>query len=183
PPSPRSHPVQLASWWRLPLHGLTEDRPAPARRMAVAVFEPWRKPAVRIRPDAGVEDSRTTYPNVNDVQHTFGVSWDQLVELEPLLETLLERVKLAGPGSRTFTDVDRSFGPLRNELAALIGFAGKHHRHPVLGSVGAYEVAYWTLYDAVVRLLSGRAASAQEAAAKQRDGTVPGRCPSELASA
>jgi hypothetical protein len=120
---------------------------------------------------------------VNDVQRTFGVSWDQLVELEPLLETLLERVGLAGPCGRTFTDVDRVFGPLRNELAALIGFAGKHHRHPVLGSVGAYEVAYWKLYDAVVRLLSGRAAGAQEAAAKQRGGAVPGLCPSVLASA
>jgi hypothetical protein len=151
--------------------------------MAVEVLESWRKPGVRIRPDVAVEESQTTYPNVNDVQRTFGISWSHLVELEPLLETLLERVRLAGPGRRTITDVDRVFGPLRNELDALIGFAGKHHRHPVLRSVGAYEVAYWTLYDAVVRLLSGRAASAQEAAAKQRGGTIPGHCPSELASA
>jgi hypothetical protein len=105
------------------------------------------------------------HPNVSDVQSTFGVSWGQLVELEPQLETLLGRALLAGPGSRTFADVDRVFGPLRNELAALIGFAGKHRRHPILGSAGAYEVAYWTLYDAAVRLLSGRATGAQEAPA------------------
>ena len=159
--------MQLASWWRLPIYGLAEDRAAPARRMAVAVLEPWRRPAVRIWPDDGVEDGRATYPNVNDVQRTFGVSWDQLVELEPLLETLLERVRLAGPGSRPCTDVDRVFGPLRNELAALIGFAGKHHRHPVLGSVGAYEVAYWKLYDAVAGSLPGGAGGAEAAPANQ----------------
>ena len=94
------------------------------------------------------------YPNVNDVQRTFGVSWEQLVELEPELETLLGRVRLTGDRSRAFTDLDRVFGPLRNELAALIGFAGKHHRHPILGSAGAYEVAYWILYDAVERSLA-----------------------------
>ena len=160
---------------------LAENRPTPARRMAVEMPERWKGPAVRIRPDAGVEDSRTMYPNVNDVQRTFGVSWDQLVELEPQLETLLGRVRLAGASSRTFTDLERVFGPLRNELAALIGFAGKHHRHPVLGSAGAYEVAYWKLYDAVVRLLSDRTASAQEAPAKQRGGPVPAPCSRESA--
>jgi hypothetical protein len=187
--------MRLAFWWRLPPLGLAEvaqhagqplparghartppgpadpralaeDRPAPARRLPVEVLELLKGRAGRVRRDARVEDSRATYPTVNDVQRTFGVSWDELVELEPLLETLLERVRLAGAGGRIFTDVDRVFGPLRNELAALIGFAGRHHRHPVLGSVGAYEVAYWKLYDAVVRLLSGRNASAQEAPAR-----------------
>jgi hypothetical protein len=121
--------------------------------MAVEALELWEAPVVRIRGDAGVEDDQTMYPNVNDVQHSFGVSWDQLVELEPHLETLLGRVRLAGARCRTIADMDRGFGPLRNELAALIGFAGKHHGHPVLGSAGAYEVAYWKLYDAVAQLL------------------------------
>jgi hypothetical protein len=151
--------------------------------MAVEVLEPRKGPAVRIQADAGVEDGRTTYPNVNDVQRTFGVSWDQLVELEPRLETLLGRVRLAGARSRTFADVDRVFGPLRNELAALIGFAGKNYSHPVLGSAGAYEVAYWKLYDAVAGLLSGRAAGAQEAPAKQWSDTDSEPCPTESAPA
>jgi hypothetical protein len=94
------------------------------------------------------------YPNVNDVQRTFGITWAQLVELEPQLETLLGRARLAGAGCRNFAGVERAFGPLRNDLAALIGFAGRHHRHPVLGSPGAYEVGYWKLYDAVARLVS-----------------------------
>src|SRR5262249_35830854 len=116
-------------------------------------------------------DSRTLYPNVNDVQRSYGVTWGQLVELEPQLETLLGQARPAGARCRTFTDVDRVFGPLRNDLAALIGFAGKHHSHPVLGSAGAYEVAYWKLYDAVAGLLPGRAAGAHGAPEKQRGGT------------
>jgi hypothetical protein len=129
------------------------DPPEPGRRMAVEALEPWEGPVARIRGDAGVEDGRTMYPNVNDVQRTFGLSWGQLVELEPQLETLLGRARLASARCRTFSDMDRVFGPLRNDLAALIGFAGRHHRHPVLGSPGAYEVAYWKLYDSVARLL------------------------------
>jgi hypothetical protein len=150
--------------------------------MAVEDLEPWEAPVVRIREDAGVEDDRTMYPNVDDVQRTFGISWGQLVELEPRLETLLGRARQAGARSRSFADVDGAFGPLRNELARLIGFAGKHHRHPVLGSVGAYEVAYWKLYDAVAGSVSGRA-GAQETPAKQRGGTAPGFYPGKSASA
>jgi hypothetical protein len=111
-------------------------------------FEAVGGAKARARQGAAAEDSRT-FPSVSDVQRTFGVTWGQLVELEPQLETLLGRARLGGARSRTFADVDRAFGPLRNELAALIGFAGKHHSHPILGSAGAYEVAYWNLYNAV----------------------------------
>jgi hypothetical protein len=64
-----------------------------------------------------------------------------LVELEPELETLLGRMRVTDARRGTFRDLDRGFAPLRNELATLIGLAGKHHRHPILGSAGAYEVA------------------------------------------
>jgi hypothetical protein len=151
--------------------------------MAVGALEPGKGPAVRtdLNRAAPAEDGRATYPNVNDVQRTFGVSWGQLVELEPQLKTLLGRVRLAGARCRNSADVDRVFGPLRDELAALIGFAGKHHSHPVLGSAGAYEVAYWKLYGAVARLLSG--GGAREAPAKQRDDTDSEPCSTESASA
>jgi hypothetical protein len=132
----------------------------PGRGRTAELLELWKGPVVRVRGDDGAEDGQTMYPNVNDVQRTFGVSWGQLVEVEPQLEALLGRVRLAGARCRTFADVDRVFGPLRNELARLIGFAGKHHRHPILGSSGAFEVAYWKLYDAVAGLLPGRAAGA-----------------------
>jgi hypothetical protein len=92
---------------------------------------------------------------VDDVQAAHGIGWSQLVELEPQVETLLWRARQVGAGCRTLADVDRAFNPLRNELTNLIGFFGEHHRHPILGSAGAYEVAHWKLYDAVAGLLPG----------------------------
>jgi hypothetical protein len=47
----------------------------------------------------------------------------------------------------------------------LVGLAGKHRDHPVLGTVGAYEVAYWRLNDAVAGLLPRRADRAEAAGA------------------
>jgi anti-anti-sigma factor len=116
---------------------------------------------------SGAEGAWKLYPDVEDVQRVYGITWLELVELEPQLEPLLWRARLAAVGCRTMTDWAGVFGPLRNELADLIGFTGKHHRHPVLGSTGAYEVAYWKLYDAVAGLLPGRAGGAQEAPEKQ----------------
>ena len=74
-----------------------KSRLAPARWMAIEGLESWKSAVVRIRPDARVEESQTMYPSVNDVQRTFGVSWDQLVELEPELETLLGRMRVTKP--------------------------------------------------------------------------------------
>jgi anti-anti-sigma regulatory factor len=109
---------------------------------------------------------RKLYPDVDEVQRIHALTWGQLVELEPQLETLLWRTRSAVARCRTLTEVQRSFGPVRNELAGLLGFAGKHQRHPVLGSAGAYAVAYWKLYDAVAGLLPGRAGGTAEAPEK-----------------
>jgi anti-anti-sigma factor len=105
--------------------------------------------------------ARKWYPNPEDVQRIYGLTWRDLGELEPQLESLLWRARMAGAGCRTLTDVARGFGPLRGELAGLIGFSGKHQRHAVLGSTGAYEVAYWKLFDAVAGLLPGPACGAE----------------------
>jgi hypothetical protein len=113
----------------------------------------------------GAEGARKQYPSVEDVQRVYGVAWAQVVEMEPRVESLLWSARLAGANCRTFTDVARVFGPLRTELARLVGFAGKHQRHPVLGSTGAYEVAYWKLYDAVAGSLPGGAGGAEAAPA------------------
>jgi hypothetical protein len=92
-------------------------------------------------------------PNVYDVERTYGIRWCQLVDLEPRVQELLWRAREAGAGCRGWADVQRLFSPLRHDLAGLLGFSGRHRRHPVLGSVGAYEVAYCKLYEAVVGLL------------------------------
>jgi hypothetical protein len=47
---------------------------------------------------------------------------------------------------------------MRNTLVELVGFGGRNHRHLILGSSGAYQVAYWRLYDAVAEMLPRSAA-------------------------
>jgi anti-anti-sigma factor len=113
-------------------------------------------------PDSNATVVRQAYPSLSDVQNTFGVTWGELVEAEPQVESLLWRARERGAHCRTFADVERVFGPLWNELAGLLGCIGKHSRHPVLGGVGAYEVAYWKLYDAVAALVPAGANEATQ---------------------
>jgi hypothetical protein len=114
-------------------------------------------------PGSSENDARKQCPNVDDLQRAYGIAWGQLVELEPQVETLLWRARQVGATCRTFADVDRAVNSLRDELTSLIGFFGKHHRHPVRGSAGAYEVAYWKLYDAVGGLLPRHACGPEKA--------------------
>jgi hypothetical protein len=95
------------------------------------------------------------YPSVRHIERVHGVRWAELVELEPALHALLHQARRAGASCREWQDVDRIFSPLRNDLAELVGFSSKHARHPVLGSVGAYDVAYWKLFDSVTETLEG----------------------------
>ena len=143
------------------LEGEAVEVELPGLSEAVGDAEPGGGPA----PVA--EGARELYPSVDDVQRAFGVAWSQVAELEPRVETLLGRARTTGAHCRTWADVGRVFGPLRNELAGLIGFAGKHQRHPVLGSDGAYEVAYWKLYDAVAGSVPGGAGGAEATPANQ----------------
>jgi hypothetical protein len=103
------------------------------------------------------------FPNVQDLERLHGVTWYGLVEGEPMLAELLWAARQAGAACRRWSDVARVFSPVRNELARLIGFSGRHQRHPVLGSAAAYEVAYWKLYEAVAGLVPGRAGGAEVA--------------------
>jgi hypothetical protein len=102
------------------------------------------------------------FPNVYDLECIYGVRWCQLADLEPRVQQLLWRARQAGAGCHSWSDVDRIFSPLRNDLAGLLGFSGRYSRHPVLGSLGAYEVAYWKLHEAVAGLLPRSAAAVAE---------------------
>ena len=114
------------------------------------------------------------YPNLRDVECHAGITWHDLVELESRLAKLLWEARQAGVTCRRRSDVDSAFAALRNSLGDLIGFTGKYHLHPVLGSTGAYQVAYWKLYDAVAGLVPGRAGGAPEAAAPGEDNGLIG---------
>jgi anti-anti-sigma factor len=93
------------------------------------------------------------FSKLAEVERAHGVTWSRLVELEPQLENLLRQAREAGARCYTVGDVAQAFGPIRNDLAGLIGFAGRRHRHVVLGSAGAYHVAYTKLNEAVAGLI------------------------------
>jgi hypothetical protein len=107
------------------------------------------------------------YPNFQDLERFSGITWSDLTALEPQLGELLWTARHACVTCRRWADVDQAFAPLRSTLTELVGFNGKHHRHPILGSAGAYEVAYWKLYNAVAGLLPGRGTAAEESLLKQ----------------
>jgi hypothetical protein len=93
------------------------------------------------------------FPHFRDLERTYGVTWHELVEREPRLAELLWGARQASVTCRRWSDVDRTFSPLRNFLAELVGFSSSRRSHPILGSVQAYEVAYWRLYEATAGLL------------------------------
>jgi hypothetical protein len=136
-------------------------REALTRAESIGLFETVGRGSPGAGPGLFAEGARPLYPTMAEVQRTYGVTWSQLVDLEPQLATLLWRARMAVAKCPTLPDTLRAFGPIRDELARLIGFAGKHHRHPILGTVAAYAVAYWKLYDAVVQLSPHRAAGAE----------------------
>jgi hypothetical protein len=143
--------MQLAFWSRrslgLPGVGRRTEQPPPPRGQATAADNSAE----------GRLSEAVSGAEAHDGPEPCAITWAQLVELEPRLEQLLWRARLAGAGCRTRSDVHQVFGPVRNELAELIGFHGVRYRHPVLGSTEAYQVAYWKLHEAVAGLLPGRA--------------------------
>jgi anti-anti-sigma factor len=111
-----------------------------------------------MKPDAAqsAPEDNKSQSDVDDTKCTVGITWARLVELEPELETLLWQARGAAANCRSSSDVNQIFGPVRNQLAALVGYAGRHRTHAILGGAEAYHVAYSKLYDAVAGLLSGR---------------------------
>jgi hypothetical protein len=103
------------------------------------------------------------FPNFRDLERTHGVTWHELVDLEPKLAQLLWESRRVGAVCRCWSDVDSLFAPVRHSLAELVGFASKGRRQAVLGSPEAYEVAYWKLHGAVAALLPARAGDRADA--------------------
>jgi len=113
------------------------------------------------------------FPNYRDLERVRGIFWHELVQREPGLAELLWQAHRAGSVCRCWSDVDRAFTPVSCALARLIGFAGTHRGHPVLGSPAAYDIAYWKLYDAVAALVPTFGVTEAEQA--PRVGTTPQR--------
>jgi hypothetical protein len=124
-----------------------------------------------------------TYPRFGDLERIYGITWRDLAELEPRLGELLWAARQAGVGCRRWADVSRLFAPVRKTLAGLVGFDGEHRNHPILGNPGAYQVAYWKLFDIVAGRLPRRSAGAEEPQDKQTGVVFGDPCPTDSAAA
>ena len=91
-----------------------------------------------------------------DLERAHGVTWRELVELEPKLGELLWAARQTGATCHNWSDVKGLFTPFQNALVGLVGPSERHLRHPVLASAGAYEVVYWRLYDAITKSFRAR---------------------------
>jgi hypothetical protein len=100
-----------------------------------------------------------------DLERIHGVTWQDLAEQEPRLWRLLWRARQLGATCRSRWDTDCVFRTRRNEVADLVGFLGANRDHPMLGSVGAYEVVCRRVYDAVASLVRVPAVSGRKIAA------------------
>jgi hypothetical protein len=122
-------------------------------------------------------------PNFRTLENIYGVTWRELVELEPRLTELLCAARLASVTCLRWSDLRRAFAPIRTTLVELIGFAGRNHRHPVLGGPGAYQVAYWKLFDAVAGPLAGCEGTAEVGPEQQRGESAAETAPTESSAA
>jgi hypothetical protein len=197
---PYHHPVAVATsmtWWGIffgtfgacigALLGILAESTAAAPVPASNV-EPLRQAVHAVSSTQGLESQEAVkqivlvgrivggglekpFPNFRDLERIHGVTWGDLVAMEPRLEELLWEAHQKGATCRHGSHVDRAFSPLRNTLTELVGFACKCPGHPVLGSPAAYDIAYWKLYDAVAALIPNGAARTEEIGQELRAGT------------
>jgi hypothetical protein len=121
------------------------------------------------------------FPKLHDLERMHGITWHELVDLEPRLARLLWESRQAGENCRNRPDADREFASIRNTLAELVGFARRHRWHPVLSTLGAYEVAYWKLYGTVAALVPARDGLAEAVKPEHRRRTAVGNYSKDLA--
>lgn len=89
--------------------------------------------------------------DIKSIEKHHGVTWERLVELEPALEALSAAIQAARP----LNPKDPHFqweivwGRFKDRIATLVGFHRRDLCDPLLKSVAAYEVAYYTLWHAL----------------------------------
>jgi len=96
------------------------------------------------------------FRSVREMEKIHSITFKQLAAEERELDRLLSIAQMVGNACRSWHDVERGFNQFKNDILKLVGFCGKHSGHPVLGTVGAYDVVYWKLHNAVARDRRGR---------------------------
>ena len=88
-------------------------------------------------------------PNEIRMNETRGLTWDEMVEIEPRLDDLLERVECSRPSEdRSNFNYEICWGRFKEPLAELVGW---HRRRgdERLRTTQAYDTAYRTLWKAL----------------------------------
>ena len=57
-----------------------------------------------------------SYPNHREAERHADITWNELTEREPQLNELLWQARGASVGCRRWSDVERTFAPIRNAL-------------------------------------------------------------------
>lgn len=76
------------------------------------------------------------------------ISWDELVDLEPDLDQMLEVARTLQPGGRRWCSNEIWGAVLKPRLLQLVGWSCLR-RNPALRSHEAYSTAYHRIYDAL----------------------------------
>ena len=86
--------------------------------------------------------------DVKRLERHHGITWNELVELEPRLDGLLCDAQCSRPLPEEEDDFNYeiAWGQFKQPIADLVGYFRHDNCDPRLTTVGAYEVAYYTLW-------------------------------------
>lgn len=87
--------------------------------------------------------------DIKHLEEHHGITWEELVELEPRLDGLLSEVQDARPLNKRRFNYEIAWGRFKNPITDLVGYFRHDDCDPRLKTVGAYEVAYYTLWHAL----------------------------------
>jgi hypothetical protein len=151
--TPRSadDPPDLATGGLVGVRDLRLPEPEPAlERLRVvaprdALGERLDQPGAPAAEDDAVRHERLL-EDLHDLDHRLCRAVDILLK-RPVVEIKPGQAR-EHYGAEVYA-VHSRFTPFKNDIVWLVGFAGKHRGHPVLGTHKAYDVVYWKLRNAV----------------------------------
>ncbi len=87
------------------------------------------------------------FTHVKEMERIHGLHWEQLVEIEPRLDQLLESARSVF--CRNWEDVHRGFSQFKTDIHHLT--RSIVNRYPSLEGHAVYDVMYWKLHNAVAK--------------------------------
>ena len=90
--------------------------------------------------------------DAKDMERHHKITWQELVQLEPRLLVLLSRAEgcsIVPKKQRGKCNYEVIWGGFKEPIASLVGLFRRDNCDPRLKTIGAYDVAYWTIYHAM----------------------------------